>query len=59
MSTAPVRSDSTPTPDFSPQVEPNPRPPEAEQHIARVPASFTVTVRVRRYDPERDESPHW
>jgi len=59
VSTAPVRSDSTPTPDFSPQVEPNPRPPEAEQHIARVPASFTVTVRVRRYDPERDESPHW
>ncbi len=63
MSTAPgtvdVRSDSTGTPPLSPQVEPDPRTAADQAGSRELPASFEITLRIRRYDPERDEAPHW
>ena len=57
--TADVRSASTETPAQAIQVEPDPRT-AGDQAKGRVlPASFEITLRVRRYDPERDEEPHW
>ncbi len=63
MSTAPgtvdVSSDSTGTPPLSPQVEPDPRTAADQASSRELPASFEITLRIRRYDPERDEAPHW
>jgi len=63
VSTAPgtvdVRSDSTGTPPLSPQVEPDPRTAADQAGSRELPASFEITLRIRRYDPERDEAPHW
>ncbi len=63
MSTAPgtvdVSSDSTGTPPLSPQVEPDPRTAADQAGSRELPASFEITLRIRRYDPERDEAPHW
>ncbi len=63
MSTAPgtvdVSSDSTGTAPLSPQVEPDPRTAADQASSRELPASFEITLRIRRYDPERDEAPHW
>jgi len=63
VSTAPgtvdVSSDSTGTPPLSPQVEPDPRTAADQAGSRELPASFEITLRIRRYDPERDEAPHW
>jgi len=63
VSTAPgtvdVSSDSTGTPPLSPQVEPDPRTAADQASSRELPASFEITLRIRRYDPERDEAPHW
>ncbi len=57
--TVDVSSDSTGTPDLSPQVEPDPRTAQDQAKGRDLPDSFEITLRVRRYDPERDEEPHW
>jgi len=63
VSTAPgtvdVSSDSTGTAPLSPQVEPDPRTAADQASSRELPASFEITLRIRRYDPERDEAPHW
>jgi len=63
VSTAPgtvdVSSDSTGTPPLSAQVEPDPRTAADQAGSRELPASFEITLRIRRYDPERDEAPHW